>query len=590
MWPLESRRLSALGTLGLLCAAVGGAAPSESTGVGVHVLSSSDSLSALQMRVKGDDAEEELDEDDLREEDACEGEEAMASVMKSELKKLQDGTSAWVRLLSKLTEIKDDKQVCTQSQTPEAFCNLPTPEEGMKGKPQLPCGGDDYMNLIGTYMSTKNCVLSLAVTQTLTQNWLGHSGNDGIFQRLIAQYTKALEYSNLDTELYYIYQGAAELVTELLQSAKDALAAFHSLDIKSVLLKRRMELTSLLCALGRGTEVDFGSNVVLTGNLVVIRGAFGEGENEAVAAFKTAVDTFGLFVKALLEEGGFLDRATGYHNDLHKYRLKKLSAMFEDITPTANEGDEGVSLMKILPVRQPKKRKHKKAETSGTEGTASFLEASSGEEPAASGQPLLEAPVQQPQPQQQQQPAAAAAQPVAAAAAPTAAAPSVAVAAAPPTLATAATAAPATPAPTEAAPAATSEQGSTIFGSSQTTAPAQAAAPEAASAPAASPAPLSPEAAAAPAQGAAAASSAAPLAAETAPTTPSTASAAAPAGTAKDEVKKAGKDGKGVPIRQKVQSMAIKLRMFEVHEEELGYTADISVLEKTVKAGYTDIT
>lgn len=599
-WPRRGRHLLALGSVGLLCALSAGGTPSDASRVGAHVLASSPPLSSLEMRVKDNDSDEVLDESDLKEEDACEGEEAMAAVMRGEIKKLKDVNSPWVRFLSKLTEVKDSKQVCTIPQNSEYLCKLPTATEGSKGPPQLPCGGDEYMKLIGTFVHTKNCVLSLAVTQTLTQNWLGHSGNEGIFLKLIKQYESAMQFSGLDSELYYIYRDSAQLLKELTQSAKDGVAAFHSLEIKSVLLKRRRELTSLLCALGRGTEADTGSNVVVSDKVVVIRGQFSESENEALAAFRTAVDTFGVFVKGLLEEGGFLDRATAIHKELHKFRFSKLNALFSTIEPTTNEGDEALSLMKIIPVKHHKKRSPHKEEAAGAPaaaalGQASFLEGAMQDDPAtaapaaavpvapapaavaqaaappAAGDSLLVAvpvPHQQQQQQQQAAPAAPAATPQAAAAPAAApAAPPPASAATPPAASAGAAPAPAVPGP---AP--------TIFGASfEPPAPA-------ATAPAASKA--APELAAAVHAAAPAAAPAAAVASAGAPSAP---------GVPAPHISGAHHEGseeshKGVPIRQKVVAMASKLRMFEIHGEELGYNADVAALEKTIKAGYTDFT
>ncbi|OEH78228.1 hypothetical protein cyc_00091 [Cyclospora cayetanensis] len=505
MWPHCGRRLLVVSSVGLLFAATAKGAPAEASKLGGPEASAVLSpLSAVELhsRAQDDVFDDPLDEEELREEEACGGQEAMSNVMTSELEKLRDPTSPWAKFLSKLTAIKDAKQVCTQSQTSEGLCSLPeAPEGGSSTALQLPCGGDDYMKLISNYVRTKNCILSLAVTQTLTQNWLGHAGSDGIFPQLIAKYEKALEYASLDSELYSLYQDSAQLLREVIQSAKDGIAAFHSPELKAVFLKRRKELTALLCALGRGAEADTGANVVVSDHMVVIRGNFEESEEEALTAFQSAVDTFGLYVQALLEDGGFLQRATDIHVTLHKFRLSKLSAMLTDIEPSTNEGDDALSLMRIIPGKHNKQSKHKTKEVSNkTQDAAApaFLESAA------------------------QQGAVAAAAAVAAA-----------------NLAT---------------PATAPQQQQALVGQSQSAA----------------------------------------LEAAPAPTSPS--------GNPPPHAEKGDHAGhppahgivdgehKGVPIRQKTITMAAHLRMFEMHGEELGYTADVSALSKTIKAGYTDIT
>ncbi|XP_026192732.1 uncharacterized protein LOC34617317 [Cyclospora cayetanensis] len=554
MWPHCGRRLLVVSSVGLLFAATAKGAPAEASKLGGPEASAVLSpLSAVELhsRAQDDVFDDPLDEEELREEEACGGQEAMSNVMTSELEKLRDPTSPWAKFLSKLTAIKDAKQVCTQSQTSEGLCSLPeAPEGGSSTALQLPCGGDDYMKLISNYVRTKNCILSLAVTQTLTQNWLGHAGSDGIFPQLIAKYEKALEYASLDSELYSLYQDSAQLLREVIQSAKDGIAAFHSPELKAVFLKRRKELTALLCALGRGAEADTGANVVVSDHMVVIRGNFEESEEEALTAFQSAVDTFGLYVQALLEDGGFLQRATDIHVTLHKFRLSKLSAMLTDIEPSTNEGDDALSLMRIIPGKHNKQSKHKTKEVSNkTQDAAApaFLESAA------------------------QQGAVAAAAAVAAA-----------------NLAT---------------PATAPQQQQALVGGTATTVPA--AAPDTMSL-------LGPSSPAAqtflageqqaPAQGGAQTWAPAPL-----PAAPSAALEAAPAPTSPsgnppphaEKGDHAGHppahgivDGehKGVPIRQKTITMAAHLRMFEMHGEELGYTADVSALSKTIKAGYTDIT
>ncbi|KAL8426521.1 hypothetical protein Efla_004886 [Eimeria flavescens] len=645
------RRLLAVGSLGFLLLLYGEAVGSAASraGAGGNLLSPEGSISALQTKAtEGGDDGEQAEEDSALTEDACEAQAAVASVMEGDLKRLKDSSSPWVRFLGKMTEVKDSKQVCMQPRGSEALCTLPAAAEGSKQPPHLQCGGDEYMQLISSYIRTKNCVLSLAVTQTLTQSWLGHTGDSGIFQRLTTQYEKAMEYPNLDSPLYYLYQDAAQLVKEVMQSAKDGLAAFHSPEIKEVLQKRRRELIGLLCALGRGSEVDFGSNVIVSDKMVVIRGSFEESESEALGAFKDSVDAFGVFVRALLEEGGFLDRATVIHDTLHRIRFSKLNALFDSVVPPATEGDDSLSVMKIIPVKQGgggkahKRKEQQQGSDAEQQQQTSFLETALQEEPAvfpvAAGQTLPPTAAvvfpqqQQLQLQQMAQPAAAAAAPAAttpvpaaAVAAPAAAVAAPAAAAAPAAYASPAQAAYAPPAPAAPAPAAYAPP-APAAPAPAASAPAPAAPAPAPAAPAAAPAapapamPTVPPAAAAapsetavfggeskaPAEGPFSNEAPADAGARAGAATIATAGGAAAAG----EGAAAGaasaeashpppppsssssyrEEHKGVPIRQRIFNMATKLRMFEVSEGQLTYFGDVAALDKTVKAGYTDIT
>ncbi|KAL8445594.1 hypothetical protein Emag_005086 [Eimeria magna] len=601
MRPAGGLRLLAVGSLGLLCAVTSGASRVSGSRLGSHLLTSQGPISALQTESRDEGNGEELsDEGDLREADACEAQEAVASVMEEDLQKLKDTSSPWVRFLSKLTEIKDNKQVCMQPQSSKNLCTLPEAVASSGQLPHLQCGGDTYMQLIGTYVHAKNCILSLAVTQTLTQNWLGHAGSSGIFQQLVNQYEKALSYSNIDNPLYYLYQDAAQLVKDIMQSAKDGIAAFHSVEVKSVLQKRRRELTALLCALGRGSEADVGSNVIVSDRLVVIRGSFGDSEDEALSVFKSAVDAFGLFVRALLEEGGFVDRATEIHNTLHRFRFSKLGPMFDNVVPPATAGDEALSLMKVIPVKQGRggsRGDHHKDEHALKEAeqqqqqTHSFLQVGLHEEPAgvapSLASPMLPPLATTPQPQQQMQPlpsgfAAAAPPPppagLAAAAAPPAGAPAAPAAAVTPAAAAEIPAAPAVAPATAAAAASPAEAapatGTVLIGGEVGAATSQVPQEEAAAV-------------------AAGAAGGGPPGLTGVP--PSKAEAET-RGDKQQQPRSA--DGAGVKehrkeevsVRQKIFNMATQLRMFEMDGDGLTYTGDISALDKTIKAGYTDIT
>ncbi|KAL8428689.1 hypothetical protein ACSSS7_007078 [Eimeria intestinalis] len=597
MRPAGGLRLLALGSL--LCAVTAGASRVSGSRLSSHLLTTQGPLSALETEARDEgNGEEPSEEGELREGDACEAQEAVASVMEEDLQKLKDTSSPWVRFLSKLTEIKDNKQVCMRSQSLKNLCTLPEADASSKQPPHLQCGGDNYMQLIGTYVRAKNCILSLAVTQTLTQNWLGHAGSSGIFQQLINQYEKALSYSNIDSPLYYLYQDAAQLIKDLMQSAKDGIAAFHSLEVKAVLQKRRRELTALLCALGRGSEADVGSNVLVSDRLVVIRGSFGDSEDEALSVFKSAVDAFGVFVRALLEEGGFVDRATEIHNTLHRFRFSKLGPLFDNVVPPATAGDEALSLMKVIPVKQGSRgsrggETHKdelhalKEAEQQQQQTHSFLQVGLHEEPAgvapSLASPMLPPLATTPQPQQQMQPlpsglaAAAGAPPpgLAAPAAPAAAAAAPAAAAVTPAAAAEIPAAPVAAAPTagaaQASPAAAAPAtGTVLIGGEVGAATSEVPQQEAAA-----------TAAAAKAEGG----------------LPGMSGLPSSKGEADKQQPHADNGGGGkehkkeeVSVRQKVFNMATQLRMFQREGDELTYTGDISALDKTIKAGYTDIT
>ncbi|CDI76908.1 hypothetical protein, conserved [Eimeria acervulina] len=592
--------------------------------------------SAALLQERAAAAEEDVDDagsgENDEEEEVCEAQEAMSSFLTQELEKLQDSSSAWAKFLSKLAEVKENKDVCmeTGESSNKRICEH---GESSSGAPQpLPCGGDAYEELISKYFQAKNCELSLAVTQTLMQNWVGHGDKEGIFDKLMFLYGKAMEYGNLDSDLYYVYQDAKGLLEELLQQAKDSVAAFHSSDIKSVFVKRRREMLGLLCALGRGTDAGaLAADIVVTESVMVIRGDFEESAAAAVLAFAAAVDAFGAYPRMLLEEGGFLERAEKIHENYHKFRMNKLNGILTDIEATANAGEDSSGLMDLVPHRRHTRHHSSSSSSSSSSKDGSqapgkdsaeaaapvFLEGAAEQIAAAptEGMPQIAAAAQQP--------GGAAAQPAptplltatppASTAGPGAAAPPVTAPPAAPVQQLQQQPQPAAAVPgVQPAVAAAPSQGAaapgaatTVFSSGVSGSPAPlTTAPEAAQQPPPPPAaaPTSPAASPLPTDTSTAAPAASALpqqqpaggaAAPPPPGKPSAPGAVGAAGAAGGEAEAAGEghnSNHSIPIRDRIEDMVRSMKMFEVEDGAITYRPNLTTLERVVKAGYTDIT
>ncbi|KEP65037.1 UNVERIFIED_CONTAM: hypothetical protein HHA_243930 [Hammondia hammondi] len=341
-----------------------------------------------------DDEDTVLSEQEQEAEDECEAQVVVQKMLQAEL----DGSSTslmaaspqWKHLKASLEKHMDNKELCAPLSGSQPVCRQVQKADDAEvvgsATTQLKCGGAEYEKLIEKYVHEKNCLTAVVFSHVLAQTWLGHTdpskafggGSEfarrGIVDVLVSQYKKAMDSGFLDDTLWYIYQDTAALLENFKSAAVQGLNAFNSDAVKKALLRRRETQTAIFCSAGNGGDAHLGPNVIVNDGALIFRVNLDGEDGAAVDAFTEAIRTFATtFVQAVLEEGGFLDRAIELHKRFYKFRFFKVQGLMQNAEPSADVREQN-KLMNALPIEKRRKKKQEKTPTEN----ASFLQVASG--------------------------------------------------------------------------------------------------------------------------------------------------------------------------------------------------------------------